>query len=458
MDGMANQDAATGFLREIWTALEGPAEATQTVRFTGEGALPSSFAVTGLAAASIGAAGLAAAELTSALPQVTVDRRLASLWFAWTLKPDGWTMPAPWDAVAGDYRTADGWIKLHTNAPHHRAAALSVLRAPNEREAVAKAVAGWQAEALESAIIAAGGCSAVMRSRAEWATHPQGMAVGAEPLLAIQAAGDAPALDWRPSSGRPLAGLRVLDLTRILAGPIATRFLAMLGAEVLRIDPPGWDEPSVIPEVALGKNCARLDLKTEAGRETLRDLLRGAHVMIHGYRSDALEKLGLGAEARRALNPGLVDVCLDAYGWSGPWARRRGFDSLVQMSSGIAEAGLRAYGSDKPTPLPVQALDHATGYLLAAAALRGLTRRLATGRGSLTRCSLARTAALLAAMPSDDLKASLAPAGPADFLDTLEATSWGRAHRMRPPLAIEGVAIGADRPAMNHGTAEPRWS
>src|SRR5262249_13189705 len=147
------------------------------------------------------------------------------------------------------------------------------------------------------------------------------------------------------------------------------------GAEVLRIDPPDWEEPGIIPEVLLGKRTARLDLRTPADRDRFAHLLADADVLVHGFRGDALDRLGYGADVRADIRPGLVDVSLDAYGWTGPWAGRRGFDSLVQMSAGIAAEGMRAYGKDRPTPLPVQALDHATGYLLAAAALRGLARR-----------------------------------------------------------------------------------
>ena len=196
---------------------------------------------------------------------------------------------------------------------------------------------------------------------------------------------------------RPLQGIRVLDLTRILAGPVATRFLAGFGADVLRIDPIGWEEPGTVPEVVLGKRCARLNLKDPADRAVLEQLLGQADVMIHGYRPDALARLGLDADRRRALNPALVDVSLDAYGWTGPWHGRRGFDSLVQMSTGIADAGMRAAGSDRPVPLPCQAIDHATGYLMATAALRGLTERYASGVGSSARASLARTARVLVA-------------------------------------------------------------
>jgi crotonobetainyl-CoA:carnitine CoA-transferase CaiB-like acyl-CoA transferase len=251
----------------------------------------------------------------------------------------------------------------------------------------------------------------------------------------------------------------VLDLTRILAGPVATRFLAAFGAEVLRIDPHGWEEPVTVPEVVLGKRCARLDLKTPEGRQTLEALLATADVFVHGYRPDALARIGLDAARRRALRPGLIDVSLDAYGWTGPWSGRRGFDSLIQMSTGIADAGMREAERDRPTPLPVQAIDHATGYVMAAAAIRGLIDQLQTGRGCEVRTSLARTAQLLIARGRQPADAKpLAAEQPSDLSEGIEQTGWGPARRIRPPAAIEGVPMSWNLPALQLGSSPAAWS
>ena len=372
------------FLAEIWSSLAGTAEAVERVILSGRGAFPAAFAVSDFATAAVAAAGLALSELIWArfgtAPEVTVDRRLASLWFGMSVNPQGWSLPPPWDPIAGDYAARDGWIKLHTNAPRHRAAALDVLGVAADKEAVSAAVRGWSTDALEEAVVGRGGCAAAMRDLAAWGHHPQGREVAAEPVAATVSGAAAPTTDWPALQDRPLAGLRVLDCTRVLAGPVATRFLAGFGAEVLRIDPPDWDEPALAPEVTLGKRCARIDLKTDRGRERFAALLAEADVLIHGFRPGALAGLGFDGPARRAIRAGLIDVSLDAYGWAGPWASRRGFDSLVQMSAGIAAEGMRRFGADRPEPLPVQALDHAAGYVMAAAALVGLTQRLASGR------------------------------------------------------------------------------
>ena len=428
---------------------------------TGEGDLQSWFGVTDLAVAAIGAAGLALAQFAAAPDRqpahVTVDRRLASLWFGWSLHPLGWTLPAVWDPLAGDYRTRDGWIRLHTNAPHHRAAALSVLGEATDRTALEPAVARWESDPLEAAIVEAGGCAAAMRSIEAWTRHPQGQAVAGEPLVRWDEYPTAEAQETPRDGAQPLTGIRILDLTHVLAGPVAGRFLAAYGADVLRIDPPDWDEPGIVPEVTLGKRCAGLNLKIRQDRDAFDALVRDADVLLHGYRPGALAALGYDSAALRTLNPRLIDVSLNAYGWTGPWAARRGFDSLVQMSSGIAEYGMKRAGADQPVPLPVQALDHATGYLIAAAVLRALDRRQRSGVVLSGRLSLARTACLLATMAREEPYPGVAPETPDDLDPAVEETAWGPARRVRFPLRIDGIEQGWRYPAGNLRSAPAQW-
>ncbi|NUU34974.1 CoA transferase [Pseudomonas sp. C2B4] len=430
------------------------------IPFTSTGALPSAFAVTDLACASIAAAGQAISELlhqqTGRLPGLEVDRRLASFWFSSSIRPSGWSVPPLWDPIAGDYAAKDGWIRLHTNAPHHRAAAESVLGACADRVAMASKVAQWAKRDLEQAVVNAGGCAAEMRSWEQWQAHPQGQAVNAEPLVQFDHHSSLNAKPWQGSVAQPLAGIRVLDLTRVLAGPVASRFLAGLGADVLRIDPPTWNEPGVIPEMTLGKRCARLDLHDQADRRTFESLLNEADIVLHGYRADALERLGYGATERQKRAPGLIDVSLNAYGWSGPWQNRRGFDSLVQMSSGVADAGMRWKQTYKPTPLPLQALDHATGYLMAASAIRLLADRLSSGRGGSARLSLARTAKLLI----EHGRGTEAPLRAEDESDQgmlVEQTPWGPAHRLHVPLKITGTPLQWAVAASELGSHRAQW-
>lgn len=444
-------DTGRQLLETIWVAAKGARHDTPRVSFSGQGSLPSFFGVTELAAASMGAAGLAAASLVEALkaadgqrhtttPSVEVDRRLASFWFASTLRPEGWSLPAHAEVGAADYLAQDGWIRLHTNASHHLEAALSVLQCNATPEAMAQAVSSWARETLEARILAAGGCAATMRSAEQWHQHPQGQAILQEPLIAWADGEQGTKGSWGFQEAQPLKGLKVLDMTRVLAGPAATRMLAGLGAQVLRIDAPMWDESNA-PEMTLGKYCAELDLREADQRAQWVKLLSQADVLVHGYRSDALASLGLDAHVRQRIRPGLVDVSLDAYGFTGPWANRRGFDSLVQMSIGIAHAGQLLSQSARPLPLPVQALDHATGYLLATAALRGLEHRVKTGMGSIARASLARTGTLLMTSldPAGLSRPMLAPETSEDLSAATEHTHWGPAKRVKWPINIAGV-------------------
>jgi len=448
-------------LGSIAQDLDLPRPQDGAVRFSTPGNLPSAFAVTEMAGVSIAAAGLALAALieqqAGECHQVLVDRRLAAMWFASSLRPQGWQAPPLWDAIAGDYQARDGWIRLHTNAPHHRLIAEAVLGPASDRESMARRVLTWSAGELEQAIVERGGCAAQMLSWQQWSDHPQGRAVNAEPLIRRQPFDALGSRNWSGNPERPLAGVRVLDLTRILAGPIATRLLAGFGAEVLRIDPPDWEEPGVAAEVTLGKRCARLDLRDSDDRKIFERLLAQADILVHGYRADALERLDYGDAQRRVLNPALVDVSLNAYGWSGPWHLRRGFDSLVQMSTGIAHAGMRWQQASRPVPLPVQALDHATGYLMAAAAIRGLAERLASGQGSSARLSLARTAKWLEDQGTMSEDLPLAAETVADLGLWREQTPWGPAQRLKPALQVVGAPLHWERGASELGSAEACW-
>lgn len=423
----------------------------------GPRSLGGSYPVSQFAAAAVGATALALADLVTTEAQAEVSTPLVDGWFTAAVRPRV-AVAQPWDDLAGDYATGDGWIRLHTNVPAHRAAALKVLSlaASATRADVEAAVTDWRADELESEVVFGGGAAAAMRTAGAWSRHPQGVAVAAEPLVDVRSGSEGRAMP--PGlEGRPLAGVKVLDLTRVLAGPVATRVLAMLGADVLRIDPPDWNEPALEPDMTLGKRCARLDAHTVEGRSELLALLAEADVLVHGYRPGALDSIGLDDETRNAVRPGLVEVQLNAYGYTGPWAGRRGFDSLVQMSAGIADRGMRETGAQHPVPLPVQALDHATGWLAAAAALRGIATARETGAGSSSRLSLARTALELEnwrgawgggpfpVTPLGDL-----PTRPLD-------TAWGVVDVLDSPLEVSALALETLQPPRRLGSDEPVW-
>ena len=460
--GMTPTDSALEQLRTIWSALGGAPEALQGAEFTDERSAPSRFPVTSFAAASIAAAGCAIAELLAAggarPGSIRVNRALATAWFGRPNQPIGGWEHAEGNGVTGEYLTGDDrWIRLQMNYPRHYAAVLTALDCPPERSAIAAALRSRSAEEADRLLTEAGGAVAIARTREEWAAHPQFLATKDEPL--VDAVFDRGARDsgWRPTPGRPLAGIRVLDMTRVLAGPMSTRFLASYGAEVLRIDPPGYLEPRGPILVTLGKRCARLDASTPDGRATLLELLAGADVMVHGYRDGVLDGLGLDAGVRAEVRPGLVEVALTAYGWSGPWHDRRGFDTLVEMVTGMAIDNEEWAHAEQPQLLPVQALDHGTGHLMAAAAIRGLTRRLETGEGSRWRCALTRTAAHLMSVAGED------PAPPIDpatlpYGSAVITTPRGPAHRLEPAVVIEGSPQFWERPGEAFGSSSPVWA
>jgi crotonobetainyl-CoA:carnitine CoA-transferase CaiB-like acyl-CoA transferase len=265
--------------------------------------------------------------------------------------------------------------------------------------------------------------------------------------------------DWQPAPGRPLAGLRVLDVTRVLAGPMATRLLAGFGAQVLRIDPPGYDEPNGIGagDLTLGKRCAALDLATSQGQALFAGLLADADVLVHGLRPGALDRLGLGEAARQAASPGLIEVTLSAYGWTGPWRDRRGFDTLVQNSTGMALAGGTWAGTGRPYRWPLSILDHAAGYLMAAAAVAAVSRRARTGRGSVSRVSLARVAHWLASAPGQGGEAELDLPLPGPVDPAVYDSPAGPVRRLRWPMEVSAIPFRFDRPGDPFGSAVPRW-
>jgi hypothetical protein len=456
---------------QIWAMAGGGPETASGLALTGpRTVLPSVFDVTGLATASVAAAALAAAEYgaarnSAAVPAVRTDSRGACVAFAaeGLFAPDGWSLPEIWDPVAGNYRARDGWIRLHTNYAYHRAAVSRVLKA-DDRAAVQAAVSEWAAGDLESAVVAEGGCAAAMHERDEWLASAAGAATAGDQALSVKEqplAGDrcgAAARAEHPA-GQPYAGIRVLDLTRVIAGPMCTRFLAAYGADVLRLDPPGFAEvPALLPETTAGKRTAGVDLTAAAGRAAFEQLVAGADVLVSGLRADALSGLGYNDAALRTLNPALIIASLNAYGWDGPWRDRRGFDSLVQMSCGIAAAGAAATAADRPVPLPVQALDHATGYLLAAAVGRALTVRLTRQAVSRIWASLTGTANLLWSLPRPAGRAGQPPMPRREDIPLVPTrTAWGPAARVPLPGAIDGVTAALVVEAGPLGRHQPAW-
>lgn len=460
---------------EPWRAIEGdPAELHQLL-VTGDGpVLPSVHQVTELAAGTIGAATLAAAmlwhERGGPEPAASIDRAEAAVAFRserytrHELRARGET----WAPLSGDYLAAPNaanprgqWVRIHANFDHHRDAALRTLGllgtsgggAAVERTMVDAAVATRDGARLVEEIKANGGAASSWRTAEEWHASPPGQALVRQPLIALTAL-DAPSARPLAEAGRPLEGIRVLDLSRVLAGPIAGRFLAGHGADVLRVSGPHLPTfPDLDRDTGFGKRSCLIDLRGEEGRSTLRRLIAEADVFLQAYRPGALAALGFTPSELAALNPGIVVVHLSAYGNTGPWREQRGFDSLVQMASGIVAAETAAAGNPpRPVSLPAQALDHGTGYLAALGAVEGLRRRHAHGASTLVELSLARTGRWLQAMGLDpDHLATPEP----DHTPYLQVT--GPYTHLRPPGTIPGAPPRYAAPPPEMGEHAAAW-
>src|SRR3954470_12460846 len=386
-------------LADLWTLAGGDPSALDAVTLTGEEPqLPSSFRLGAAAQASIAAAGLAAAQvwkLRSGQSQgVAVDMRHAVVECRSEryLRVDDKPPPPAWDAIAGVYKTGDQrFVRLHTNFPQHRDAVCRVLNCKPERDDVQAALMQWNGEAFETAAYAGGCVVALMRSHDEWSDLPHAKALAALPPISIEKIGEAAPKAWPPGD-RPLAGVRVLDLSRVIAGPVAGRTLAAHGADVLLISGPDLPAiPWLIIDTGRGKLSSFVDLKSDQGREVLRGLLAQADIFSQGYRPRSLATLGFSPVEVASIRPGIVYASLSAYGRTGPWAERRGFDSLVQCATGFNHAEGRAAGVDGPKELPAQMLDHATGYLMAFGAMTAKARQSREGGSWHVRVSLAQT-------------------------------------------------------------------
>jgi crotonobetainyl-CoA:carnitine CoA-transferase CaiB-like acyl-CoA transferase len=453
-------------LADIWTVAGGDSAALDAVRLTGDEAqLPSSFRVAAAAQTSVAATGLAAAEIwklrSGQTQEVAVDMRhaVAECRSERYLRVDDKPPPPAWDAIAGVYKVRDGFVRLHTNFPHHRDAVCKVLNCRPARDEVEAALLQRDGEEFETAAYAAGGVVAFMRSYDQWSATPHGKALVQLPLLTISKIGEAAPKPW-PKGDRPLSGLRVLDLSRVIAGPVAGRTLAAHGADVLLISGPDLPAiPWLTIDTGRGKLTSFVELGSEQGRATLRDLLASADIFSQGYRPRAIAGLGFSPEEAARINPGIVYVTLSAYGHAGPWSERRGFDSLVQTTTGFNHAEGQAAGVDGPRELPAQALDHATGYFMAFGAMMAKARQAREGGSWHVQVSLAQTGRWLwnlgrvaGGFAIPDLKAEAVT----PFMEEV-ASGFGPLRSVRHSALLSKTPAFWARPAMPLGSHPPQW-
>lgn len=406
---------------------------------------------------AVGSIDAAATSGATAPRSRSIDREHLLAFCTTHVEVDGAAVPA-WNALSGVYPTVGGGhLQIHCNFPHHAAGVVARLGCDATRESVASAIAERDAFELEAELIADGMIGAAVRTLDEWDAHPHAAATRELPLMSFEPIGDAlPRRSPMPTGGT-LAGLRVLDCSRVLAGPVAGQTLAGFGADVLRV---GADHlPSVevgVISTGFGKRNASIDLRTVAGRASMDALIAGADVWIDAYRPGALAAHGYTLERVAELRPGIVIVQVCAFDWTGPWAGRRGFDSIVQSTTGVRWAGGesgRDAGGERlgaPVGLPVQALDYATGFVAAGLAAQLVGHQREAGGSWLGRCSLLRTRDHLVArrVPTSFTPATV-EVDPR-FLDTV-GSDFGRVTAVRP-FAGEWPS-----PPARLGTSRPVW-
>ena len=445
--------------------------AAVTFEGAGDPVLPTPYRIATAGAATLAATGLAVSDLWETRTGrrqtvgVNVRQAAASLRSLRYLTAGEDELSSKRHDIMGNYPTKDGrWINVHANFPHHRAAALSVLGCEESPQAFAKAALNWNALDLENAIIDAGGAGGMVRSAAQWAQHPQCAAVNALPLMEITRIGDSDP-EPLPAGERPLSGIRVVDLTRVLAGPTCSRTLAEHGADVMKITSPhhhslGYQEA----DTGHGKLSAHLDLAKAEDLATLKTLVKGADVFSQGYRPGTLDTRGLSPEALSVLRPGLVYVSLSAFGHVGPWASRRGFDTVVQSVSGMTLRQAQVVPGVTPGPayLPASAIDYCAGYLMAAGAMVALNRRAKEGGSWLVRISLAQVGKWMVDL--GQVSAAQAASAEAEFTSEerkawsmVSETPWGLLTHMSPILKLSETQPFWARPAVMPGHDPAIW-
>ncbi|MCG2592933.1 CoA transferase [Ramlibacter sp. XY19] len=457
---------ATQALAQLWRQALLPEEALAWARLTGaDPVYPTSFAVGTAAQSTIAAAALAACEVGHArgVPrqQVSVDMAHAAAECRGWFSIDGRELD-PWDKFSGLYRTRDGWVRVHANFAHHRDGALRLLGldpATAQRKDAEDALLSWDALAFEQAAAEAGLVVAALRDFAQWDATEQARAIAAQPLFTITKIGAAPPLPLPPlrEDERPLEGVKVIELTRILAGPVGGRALAAYGADVMLVNAPHLPNIEAIADTSRGKRSAHIDLRVGEGRAAMDKLLEEAHVFVQGYRPGALQRLGYGVEEVAAKRPGIVYVSLTAYGTQGPWANRRGFDSLVQTATGFNRAEAEAAGdASKPKAMPMQILDEATGYLIAFGAAAALARQQEQGGTWHVQVSLAQTGHWLRSLGRVAEGFAVQPPDLGPWLEN-SASGFGELRGVRHSARLSRTPAAWTRPSMPPGSASPRW-
>ncbi|KAL7937312.1 CoA-transferase family III domain-containing protein [Trichoderma chlorosporum] len=484
--------SAADIVKDIWTSLHLPPHALSSLSLPGHQtapAAPSSFKIGHLAQSSIALSALTASLIhsrrsssssspstsassssASPIPRVSIplDHALIEFKSERLYKIDNQPLESVWGSIGGLHKTADGHVRIHDNFPCHALGTLELLGLPPtaSREDVAAKVAQWKSVELETEALEKRKLVIyALRSYAEWDALPQASFIDDNPILVRQLASGPPKKLPETNSSRCLQGIRVLEMSRVIAAPVAGKTLAAHGADVLWVTSPNLpNQPVLDRDLGRGKRTIQLDIHKPHDKERLLELLRSCDVFIQGYRPGSLAAYGLSPEELQRANPDIICANLSAFGPSGPWSQRRGFDSLVQTCSGMNVSEAAHFGAGEPARvMPCQALDHAAGYLLAAGVSAALYRRAQGGGSWVVDVSLAGVMKYLRSLgqypgktgfESSDVVAQADV--PADYLETRE-TVFGSMRAVRHSASVEGCEVGWEEMPKPLGSDEARW-
>lgn len=426
--------------------------------------LPSPFLIGEAGAAAIAAVGYLASELwylkTKKYQQISIsvsDAAIAQRSHEYLKVIDGKT-PDLWSPISGFYQTQDHrWIQLHCNFPHHQQGVIDLLSCENNKKAVAEAITHWQAEILEDKLANLGMCAAMVRTPDEWQSHSQAQAIKMLPLMEIIKIGESKP-EPLPSGNRPLSGIKVLDLTRVVAGPVCGKTLAEHGATVMLISSPNL--PCILPlvmDTGFGKLSAFIDLNKNSDKEKLIQLIKDADIFSQSYRPGGLASKGFSPEELAKIRPGIIYISFSAYSHKGPWANRHGYDSLVQSATGIVYE--QSGGGNNPQHLPAQSLDYITGFLATFGAMEALRRRALEGGSYLVRVSLAQTAHWFKELGRVEnfSDCQIPTQEQIKNLLTQTDTAFGKLRHLLPVLKMSETPPFLDKPAVPLGADLPEW-
>lgn len=466
-------------VQHLWTGLNLPAHALDSLQLGGQDEVvaPSSFKVGHLAQSSIALSGLLAAlvysyQCRTKVPHVFIDRDHAVIEFASEkfFKLNGKAIGSSWGSIGGLHETSDGQVRVHDSFTNHYNAALRLLKcSPDaDRAEFGSKVRQEKSLDLETAAVDVKAVIFARRSYQEWDSTPQARAVQDFPITIRKIAASPPRAVARPDSSKKcLTSLRVLEMSRVLAAPVAGRTLAAHGADVLWVTSPNLpDLPALDRDTSRGKRTVHIDLDIPAGRTTLSDLLKESDVFLQSYRPGSLQARGFSMETlleQRGDRP-LICASLSAWGTDGPWSERRGFDSIVQTASGMNVSEAEHYGDGSSArAMPCQALDHGAGYFLASGILVALHRQMTEGGSYQVDVSLAGVMKYLRSLGQYDGNSGFSCHGyedlediPTKFVET-KNSHFGEIQAIKHTTEISGLEIGWDLMPKPLGSDRPQW-